>query len=106
MLRSIDDSQNGVSRFSDHRSRRIADGAAERTLRISQHRTSRKMPRTFSDAFVHLIVRAVPEADGRSDFVPIVQTIGPAGLDRPQISNVHHIRHVVQALALHYSAHQ
>src|SRR4029077_8850992 len=59
--------ENFARGFRDHAARGIADGAAERAIRVSEYGPAFEVPHFLSDSFVALAGGAVSEHDGRSD---------------------------------------
>ena len=58
------------------------------------------MPGLFADAFVGFACLTSAEGDGWRDQCAVIDTVGPAGLERAKISGVHDIRNSIEALSL------
>src|SRR5271156_4247565 len=104
--RGINDDHDFLGSFRDHAARGIADWTAEWACGIGQDRPTLQMPGLLADAFVFFAGGAVAQRYRRIYFLAIVAAVGPAGLERAEVADVHNIRHAIKALALHHAPQQ
>src|ERR1700691_5411030 len=84
----------------NHGTRRIADGAAEGTVRVGENGPSFQVPCALSDAFVALAGDSAAKCHWRVNPAAAATSKRPPGFDRADITDVNDVCHAIQPFPL------